>query len=220
MSSPVHESAVNIPVTAHSFEMAPVLAHESTAIAPFHSHASALAVPATPRTGAKTIDEARAWVQSTPVKQITGHDGVLMATPRRYESRLRSLQQLCRGHESTSLPPSLAAELLAFLDDFQGMYADIAKMKHHLDTLREREIDLAKTEIESLQQHFDAILHQQDDHHAVIEQYEAQIRDMCSHIDALRDRELDLANNELIELNQQFGACMKVGLCLAFSRVH
>ena len=168
-----------------------------------------------------TLDDSVAqFVISTPVRQIIGRGSVSLniapATPDKYSHRLLQLQRMMALIQETgdqSYLQPLLREVSQFVDEFQSLHIDIAKLKRHLETFRDREIDLAKNELDALQRQHESILNAKDlseqELQQQVEQYEVELQDLRKHVEVLRERELDLATSELNELQGQWGECFQ-----------
>jgi hypothetical protein len=163
------------------------------------------------------------FVNSTPVKQIRNRDDLVAPisiasdTPSRYAKRLGHIQTLSSQLQQNSNDQyslnTLLRELSSFVNEFQSVYVDIAKMKRHVETIKDREIDLASSELSLLQQQYeDIILARHASEQELVEKtqkYESDIQELRKQVEVNRDREIDLATSELSELLEQWGLCFQ-----------
>lgn len=155
------------------------------------------------------------FVQSTPVRQIIGRDAapftISKGTPARYAQRLQKLQDMIREIQETQ-DPALVIELLQalsmFIEDFQSLHIDIVKLRNHLEVMKERELDLANSELEALRNQCDLVINDKnqtvEELRAQIDSYKSNLTQLRLNIETMKDRELDLATTELSDLQQQW----------------
>ena len=159
-----------------------------------------------------------AFVLSTPVRQVMGAAvpfTVSKGTPARYAYRLNALRELILQLQleyEPELVNQLVIDLSVFIDEFQGMHIDLVKLKNHLEMIRERELDLANSELEALRLQHEAFINaandKEDELASQVVTYQANISQLRSQLENFKDKELDLATSELGDLQRQWEGCM------------
>jgi hypothetical protein len=161
------------------------------------------------------------FVNSTPVKQVLVRDTmaapftVSKGTPARYASRLQTLRDLILQLQLENDPEllnELVFQLSMFIDEFQTMHIDIVKLKNHLELIRERELDLANSELEQLREQHEAFVMAASDAQGElgqqVEHYRNNLGQLRATLENFKDKELDLATSELSDLQMQWENCM------------